>query len=36
VRKLHGRGNVWKFGCEAKVDGVKVAEAIVTAMLVPE
>ncbi|BDA84705.1 3-hydroxyacyl-[acyl-carrier-protein] dehydratase FabZ [Aureimonas sp. SA4125] len=29
------RGNIWKFDCIAKVDGVKVAEASVSAMLVP-
>ena len=29
------RGNIWKFDCIAKVDGVKVAEATVSAMLVP-
>jgi 3-hydroxyacyl-[acyl-carrier-protein] dehydratase len=29
------RGNIWKFDCVAKVDGVKVAEATVSAMLVP-
>ncbi|MDY8109736.1 3-hydroxyacyl-ACP dehydratase FabZ [Fulvimarina sp. 2208YS6-2-32] len=29
------RGNIWKFDCIAKVDGNKVAEATVSAMLVP-
>ncbi|EAU42771.1 (3R)-hydroxymyristoyl ACP dehydratase [Fulvimarina pelagi HTCC2506] len=29
------RGNIWKFDCVAKVDGAKVAEATVSAMLVP-
>ncbi|RFC62414.1 3-hydroxyacyl-[acyl-carrier-protein] dehydratase FabZ [Fulvimarina endophytica] len=29
------RGNIWKFDCVAKVDGGKVAEATVSAMLVP-
>ena len=36
IHKLRGRGNVWKFACEAKVGGVKVAEAIITAMIAPE
>ena len=27
VRKIRNRGNIWKFACEAMVDGVKVAEA---------
>ena len=30
--KLRNRGNVWKFSCEAKVDEILVAEAIITAM----
>jgi 3-hydroxyacyl-[acyl-carrier-protein] dehydratase len=34
VRKLRNRGGVWKFAGEAKVDGQKVAEAVVTAMIV--
>ncbi|MEN3791222.1 3-hydroxyacyl-ACP dehydratase FabZ [Fulvimarina sp. MAC3] len=29
------RGNIWKFDCIAKVDDAKVAEATVSAMLVP-
>src|SRR5665213_1353812 len=29
IHKLRGRGNVWKFACEAKVGGVKAAEAII-------
>lgn len=33
VNKLKQRGNIWKFGCEAKVDGSKVAEATISAML---
>ncbi|MDJ0948449.1 MAG: 3-hydroxyacyl-ACP dehydratase FabZ [Alphaproteobacteria bacterium] len=33
VDKRQRRGNVWKFDGEAKVDGVLVAEAVVTAML---
>ncbi|WP_181702182.1 3-hydroxyacyl-ACP dehydratase FabZ [Chthonobacter albigriseus] len=34
VRKLKQRANMWWFGAEAKVDGVKVAEAELSAMLV--
>lgn len=33
VVKEHARGNVWRFACEAKVDGRRVAEATVAAML---
>ncbi len=33
VEKLQNRGPVWKFTCEGKVAGVKVAEAVVTAMI---
>ena len=33
VIKEQNRRNVWKFRCEAKVDGVGCAEAIVTAMI---
>jgi 3-hydroxyacyl-[acyl-carrier-protein] dehydratase len=36
VNKRHRRGNVWKFGSEAKVDGMVVAEATITAMIVDE
>jgi 3-hydroxyacyl-[acyl-carrier-protein] dehydratase len=36
VCKRHRRHNVWKFHCEAKVDGAVVAEADVCAMLVIE
>lgn len=36
VKKEHRRGNVWKFKGEAFVDGVLVAEASYTAMLVPD
>jgi 3-hydroxyacyl-[acyl-carrier-protein] dehydratase len=32
-RKERHRANVWKFGAEAKVDGVVVAEAVFTAMI---
>lgn len=34
VEKERSRGNVWKFKAEGKVDGVKVAEAIFSAMIV--
>lgn len=34
VRKAHGRGRVYRFTCKAKVGGVVVAEATVTAMTV--
>lgn len=34
VDKVRQRGNVWKFHCEAKVDGQKVAEADIGAMMV--
>lgn len=33
VKVLKSRGNIWKCGCEAKVDGQKVAEATITAMI---
>jgi 3-hydroxyacyl-[acyl-carrier-protein] dehydratase len=32
--KQRARGNVWKMACEAKVEGVLVAEAVITAMIV--
>ena len=35
VKKLKNRGNIWKYGCEAIVDGAKVAEAEITAMMTP-
>ncbi|MCQ8782574.1 3-hydroxyacyl-ACP dehydratase FabZ [Mangrovibrevibacter kandeliae] len=35
VLQVKKRANIWKFACEAKVDGTKVAEATVSAMLVP-
>ncbi len=35
VRKLKNRSNIWKYACEAIVDGAKVAEAEITAMLTP-
>lgn len=33
AEKLKQRKNIWKFNCSAEVDGQKVAEAIVTAMI---
>ena len=33
VRKEKNRANVWKFACEARVDGGLVAEATITAMI---
>ena len=33
IRKIRSRGHVWKFACEAIVGGVKVAEAVITAMM---
>lgn len=35
VRKLKQRGNIWRFGCEALVEGAKVAEAEISAMMSP-
>lgn len=35
VRKLKQRGNIWRFACEARVDGVKAAEADISAMMSP-
>lgn len=34
VRKIRRRSNIWKFAAEARVEGVKVAEAEVSAVLV--
>ncbi len=34
VRKIRRRANIWRFAAEARVDGAKVAEAEVSAMLV--
>ncbi len=34
VTKQHGRGKVWRFGGEARVDGTLMAEATFTAMIV--
>lgn len=36
VRKIRRRGSIWRFAAEARVEGVKVAEAEVSAMLVDE
>jgi 3-hydroxyacyl-[acyl-carrier-protein] dehydratase len=35
VKKEKQRGNIWRFACEAIVDGNKVAEAVVQAMMNP-
>lgn len=32
--KMQSRRNVWKFSCTATVDGAKVAEAVISAMIV--
>lgn len=34
VDKLQSRRNVWKFSCVATVEGTKVAEAVISAMIV--
>ncbi|MGH6924249.1 MAG: 3-hydroxyacyl-ACP dehydratase FabZ [Propylenella sp.] len=34
VQKIRHRTNIWKFAAVARVDGVKVAEAVVSAMMV--
>jgi 3-hydroxyacyl-[acyl-carrier-protein] dehydratase len=36
VVKDRRRGNVWRFNCTARVEGVNVAEALVTAMIMDE
>lgn len=36
VRKLKKRGNIWRFACEAVVDGNRVAEAEISAMMSPK
>lgn len=33
VRKIKQRGNIWRYACEARVDGNKVAEAEISAMM---
>jgi 3-hydroxyacyl-[acyl-carrier-protein] dehydratase len=35
VKKEKQRGNIWRFACEGIVDGNKVAEAVVQAMISP-
>ena len=35
VKKLKQRGNIWRFACTATVEGVKVAEAEISAMMSP-
>ncbi len=35
VKKLKKRGNIWRFACEARVDGAKAAEAEISAMMSP-
>ena len=34
VQKIKQRGNIWKFHCDAKVEGALVAEADIGAMIV--
>jgi 3-hydroxyacyl-[acyl-carrier-protein] dehydratase len=36
VKKLRNRGNIWKFSGEARVGGVVVAEAVVSALVTDE
>lgn len=36
VKKLKQRGSIFRFSCEATVDGNKVAEALLTAMMTPK
>lgn len=36
VRKTKRRGNIWRFSCEAMVDGAKAAEAEIAAMISPK
>ncbi len=36
VRKIRNRTNIWKFSAEAMVDGVKVAEATISALIADE
>jgi 3-hydroxyacyl-[acyl-carrier-protein] dehydratase len=33
VKKIKQRGNIWRFACEAVVDGSKAAEADISAMM---
>ncbi|GGA54059.1 3-hydroxyacyl-[acyl-carrier-protein] dehydratase FabZ [Nitratireductor aestuarii] len=36
VKKLKQRSGIWKFECEAIVDGAKVAEAVISALMTPK
>ncbi|WP_157019804.1 3-hydroxyacyl-ACP dehydratase FabZ [Mesorhizobium xinjiangense] len=36
VRKVKQRGNIWRFACEATVEGAKAAEAEISAMMSPK
>jgi 3-hydroxyacyl-[acyl-carrier-protein] dehydratase len=36
VEKIRQRGSVWKFKGEAKVDGIRMADAIFAAMIIDE
>jgi 3-hydroxyacyl-[acyl-carrier-protein] dehydratase len=36
VKKLKKRGSIWRFACEAMVDGHKAAEAEISAMMSPK
>lgn len=36
VKKLKQRSGIWKFACEAIVDGTKVAEAVISALMTPD
>ena len=36
VKKLKKRGNIWRFQCEGIVDGQKVAEAEISALMTPK
>jgi len=36
VKKLKQRAGIWKFECEAIVDGAKVAEAVISALMTPK
>ena len=36
VKKLKKRGNIWRYACEALVDGAKAAEAEISAMMSPK
>ncbi len=36
VEKMQSRRNVWKFACEGRVDDCRVAEAVITAMIMDD